>query len=142
MTFVQNTTPTLPKQPQNGAVQIANSDAQAQKTVYTGGANGSIVRSLIATSTDTSARDVQISKTNGGTSFPIGTVSVPAGAGNTSGVVSTNLLDPTVLKGLAYDDNANPYIILISGDTLTVSALTTVTSGKTITVAAMVVDDF
>lgn len=142
MAFSQNSVPTLARQPQNGKMQIANADAQTQKTVYTAGGNGSKVSSLLAVSTDTSARDVQISITNAGTSFPLGTVSVVAGAGNSSGTNSVNLLDPSKLVGLAYDPDGNPFIHLVSGDTLTVSALSTVTSGKLITVTAPTVADF
>jgi hypothetical protein len=142
MSFVQNTTPTVVKQPQNGKVQIANADGQTQKTVYTGGSNGSKITSLIAVSSDTSGRDVQISISNGGTSYPIGTVSVPAGAGNSSAANSVNLLNATNLPGLAFDSDGNPYIHLISGDTLTVAALSTVTSGKLITVTAATAGDF
>jgi len=142
MAFTQNSVATLIKQPQNGKVQIANADASNQKTVYTAGASGSKVTSLLAVSSDTSARDVQISITNGGTSFPLGTVTVPIGAGNSGSVNSVNLLDPTKLLGLAFDSDGNPFVQLISGDTLTVSALTTVTSGKLITVTAPTVGDF
>lgn len=142
MAFTQNPAPEFVKQPQNGKVQIANADAQNQKTVYTAGASGSKVTSLIAVSTDTSARDVQVSITNGGTSYPLGTVSVPAGAGNSSSVASCNLLDVTKLVGLALDSDGNPYIHLISGDTLTVSALATVTTAKLITVSAPTAGDF
>src|SRR5271166_3293192 len=116
MAFTQNSVATLIKQPQNGKVQINNAAGQAQQTVYTAGGNGSKVSSLIAVSTDTSARDVQISITNGGTSYPLGTVSVLAGAGNSSGVTSVNLLDPSKLLGLAYDSDGNPFIHLVSGD--------------------------
>jgi hypothetical protein len=142
MAFTQNNLATLVRQPQNGKVQIVNADAQAQKTVYTAGASGSKVSSLIAVSSDTAARDVQISITNAGTSYPLGTVAVAIGAGNSSAANAVNLLDPTKLIGLAYDSDGNPFIHLISGDTLTVSALTTVTSGKLITVCAPTVGDF
>jgi hypothetical protein len=142
MAFTQNSVPTLIKQPQNGKVQINNAAGQAQQTVYTAGANGSKVSSLLATSSDTSSRDVQISLTNGGTSYPLGTVAVPAGAGNSSSVTSANLLDPTRLLGLACDSDGNPFLHLVSGDTLTVAALSTVTSGKLITVTAPTVGDF
>jgi hypothetical protein len=142
MAFSQNINATYIKQPQNGKVQIANADGQNQKTVYTAGASGSKVSSLIAVSTDTSARDVQISITNGGTSFPLGTVTVALGSGNSGTANSVNLLDPTKLVGVALDADGNPYILLVSGDTLTVSALTTVTSGKLITVIAASAGDF
>jgi hypothetical protein len=129
--------------PKNGKVQIANGDASAQKTVYTGGANASKIVSLILQSTDTSARDVQVSITNGGTSYPIGTVTVPIGAGNSGSVPSVNALNNTQIPGLPLDSDGNPYILLASAsDTLTVSALTTVTSGKLITANAVAAGDF
>jgi hypothetical protein len=142
MPFSQNTSPTLVKQPQNGKVNIVNADGQTQKTVYTAGANGSKLTSLVGTSTDTSARDIQISITNGGTSYLLGTVSLPIGAGTTSAIPSVNMLDPTKLVGLAYDSDNNPYIHLVSGDTLTVSAPVSITAAKTVTVHAPSVGDF
>jgi hypothetical protein len=142
MAFTQNNLATLVRQPQNGKVQIANADGQSNKTVYTAGANGSKVSSLIAVSSDTSDRDVQICINNGGTNFPLGTVKVPLGAGNSSAVASVNLLDPAKLTGLAYDSDGNPFIHLISGDVLVVVAQTTVTAAKLITVTAATVGDF
>lgn len=142
MPFTQNTTPTFPKQPQNGKVQIANADASNQKTVYTAGGSGSKVTALIAVSTDTSARDVQVSITNGGTSYPLGTVSVPIGAGNSSAANAVDLLNLLNLPGLPVDSDGNHYLHLISGDTLTASAQSTVTSGKLVTINAPTVADF
>lgn len=142
MSFVQNVAPTLVKQPMNGKVQIANADASNQKTVYTAGASGSKVTSLIAASTDTSARDVQVSITNGGTSFLISTVSVPAGAGSASGNPCINMFNPNSVPGLPVDSDGNAYIHLMSGDTLTVSSVTTVTATKLITVSAPTIGDF
>lgn len=134
-------TPVFPQTPKNGKVQIANADAQNQKTVYTGGANGSKIHGLMFQSTDTSGRDVQISITNGGTSYPLGTVTVPAGAGNAGNTPSVNGFNSTQLPGLPLDSDGNPEILLLSAsDTLTVSALTTVTSGKLITAIAIGAD--
>lgn len=123
--------------PKNGHVQIAPGDAQAQKTVYTAGANGSKITGLLLQSSDTAARDVQVSITTSGTSFPIGTVTVPIGAGNAGTVPSVNGLNNTQLPGVPTDSDGDPYIFLQSGDTLTVSALTTVTAAKLITVTAI-----
>jgi hypothetical protein len=142
MAFTQNSAPTLLRQPQNGKVQIANADAQAQKVVVTAGASGSKVNALMAVSTDTVARDLQISITNGGVSYPLGAVTVPIGAGNSGAVPPVNLLDPTKLVGLAIDSDGTPYILLVFGDTLTVSALTSVTAAKLITVTAPAAGDF
>lgn len=134
-------TPVFPQTPNNGKVQIANADAQSQKTVYTGGSNGSKIVSLIAQSTDTSSRDIQISMTNGGTSYPLGTVTVGAGAGNSGATAGVSLLNITQIPGLPLDSDGNPFIFLASSsDVLTVEALTTVTSGKLVTVTAIAAD--
>jgi hypothetical protein len=142
MAFTQNSIATLIKQPQNGKVTIQNADGGSGKVVYTAGANGSKVSSVIAQSNDTSSRDVFVLIANGGTNFFLGCVTVPAGAGNSGAGPSVNLLDPTRIVGLAYDSDGNPFIHLISGDTLQVAAASAVTSGKTITVMAPTVGDF
>lgn len=135
------TTPVFPQTPKNSKVQILNADAQAQKTIYTGGANGTKVIGLVAQSTDTSARDVQISITRGGTSYPLGTVTVPIGAGNSGTVPSVNMLGNTQLPGLPIDSDGNPFLFLLDqNDVLTASALVTVTSGKIITLTAFGAD--
>jgi hypothetical protein len=46
------------------------------------------------------------------------------------------------MPGLPLDSDGNPEILLVSGDTLTVEALTSVTAAKTITVIAPDVADF
>lgn len=134
-------TPALPQSPKNSKVQILPADASGLKTVYTGGAEGSKISSIIATSSDTSARDVQIGITTGGTFFPLGTVSVPITAGQVTGTPAVNLLDPTVIKGLPLDNDGQPYIFLSSAsDTLQVKALTTVTTAKEIDIIAFGAD--
>lgn len=140
MAFSQNVNPTFPKQPQAARVQIVIGDAQAQKTAYTAGASGSKIVAIIATSTDTSARDIQLSITNGGTSYPLGTKTVAITSGFVAGVPAVNLLDAAVVVGMPYDSDGNEFLYLISGDTLTVSALTTVTTAKAITVHVFAVD--
>lgn len=140
MAFTQNTKPTFPFQPQAFTVNIANADAQAQKVGYTAGANGSKIIAVIATSTDSAARDIQMSRTNGGTSYPLGTKNVAITAGTVTGTPAVNLLDPTVEVGLPIDSDGNPFLYLISGDTLTFSALTTVTTAKLISITVIAVD--
>jgi hypothetical protein len=134
MPFTQNVKPTFPLQPIVSRVQIANADAQAQKTGYTAGANGSKIVGVIAASDDTSNRDIQISLTNGGTSYPLATKTVPLASGTSAAAAPVNLLDPSVIPGLPLDSDGNPFLYLISGDTLTFEALVTVTSGKHVTI--------
>lgn len=134
-------TPALPQKPNRGLAQINNAAGQSQQTVYTGGANGSKIVGLIAQSTDTSSHDLQVSITSGGTSYPLGSVTVPAGAGNSGATPSVNLLNGTQLPGIPIDSDGNPYLFLASAsDTVTVAALTTVSSGKLVTVTAIAGD--
>lgn len=125
---------------QNGKVQILPADTTTNKTVVTAGAQGTKVSSLIITSTDTSARDVLIGIANGGTTFPLGMISIPITAGNTNAIPAVNGFAVQSggggIQGLAVDSNGNPYLDLVSGDTLIVAAQSTVTTAKAISVIA------
>jgi uncharacterized protein (UPF0371 family) len=138
MPFTQNTSPTFAKQPKLGLAQIVNADASAQKTVITAGGNGSKVLSLRATSTDTSARDVQFAVVRGGTTYVLGTVAVALTAGFINSAPSVDLLNTSQspIGSLPFDHDGQKYINLESGDTLVVLALTTVTAAKAISVFA------
>jgi hypothetical protein len=140
MAFTQNINPEFPKQPQNGKVQILNATNLANVTVYTAGGSGSKVVALLVSSTDTASRDVQIKVSNGGTDFLLGTKTVPANSGNVAGTPTVNLLDPTVTPGLPIDSDGNPFLYLISGDTLTAAVLTQVTTAKVINLIAVLAD--
>lgn len=140
MAFTQNKYPTYPFQPQINRVQILPADASGYKTCYTAGTNGSKIVAVIATSIDGTARDVTLSITNGGTSYELGTKSVTIQAGTVTGTPAVNLLDTTVIIGLPTDSDGNPFLYLISGDTLQVKALTTVTAAKYISVHVIAAD--
>lgn len=131
------TQPVFVGTPKNGKVQIANADASNNKTVVTAGSNGSKVTALQLQSDDTSARDVRISIVNGGTTYPLGVVTVPIGAGNSGTVPSVDALNSAQMPGLPRDSDGNPCILLVSGDTFVVNALTTVTTAKLITATAI-----
>lgn len=119
----------------NGLGQIVNADGQTLKTVYTtNNSNGTKLELCIATSTDTSSRDLQFSILNGANTYILGTITCPANSGNTAGTAVLNVLGNAVLTGLPKDSNGNPYIYLAQGSVLKVEALTTVTSGKTISI--------
>jgi hypothetical protein len=122
--------------PAHGEVQILPADAQALKTVYTGAANGSKITSLILQSTDTAARDVQISISKSGTAYILGTVTCPINAGNTGAIPSVNAFNSTQLPGIPIDSEGNPFVFLLNAETLTISALTTVTAAKAISANA------
>ena len=132
MAFTPTNDPTFAKQPTNGHVQILPADASAQKTLYTAGANGSKIIGVIIGSTDTSARDIQLSIVNTALTYVLGTKTVAINAGSVAGTPAVNLLDPAVIPGMPVDNDGNPFLFLISGDTLVINSLTTVTTAKLI----------
>jgi hypothetical protein len=146
--MAQNVNPTFVKTPNNNATQITTGTGVGViVTVYTGAANGSKIPSIIATGIGTTAAfDVQWGLVSGSTSFIYGTVSVPAGAGSTSGIVSVNMLNATSNPGLTIDSDGNPFLFLASS-AWAVFAKTTATSstwasGALINVIAPSVGDF
>ena len=133
-------TPIFPQAPRNGKVTIVNADGTALKTVYTADADGSKIVSLMAVSTDSSARVVEVGITNGGNFSQIGCVNVPIDAGTITGTPAVNLLNLTSMPGLPIDNDGQPYLLLISGDTLQVRVQVAVTAAETIFVTAIASD--
>lgn len=132
MAFTPNVFPTFTRQPRKGLVQIANADASNQKTVVTAGASGSKVTNLVASSTDTSARDIQVSVVRSATTYVLATTTVPITAGFVAGTPPVDLL--AAVPNLPRDQDGQPYLFVESGDTLVVNALTTVTTAKVVSV--------
>jgi hypothetical protein len=116
-----------------GQTWVNADGAGAVKDVFVAGANGSRAASLIATSTDTSAIDVQVFAYDGSTAFLIGTITVPIGAGNTGTVGGVNLLQLAGIPGL----NSDGSITLPTSWKLQASNVTTVTAAKTLTVVCV-----
>lgn len=123
-----SSTPVLPQTPKLGLAQILPADASAWKTVITGGTNGTKVVSLTLTSTDTSNRIVQVAVTRSATQHIFNAVTVTAGAGTDGTTTSIDGLPST----LPVDNDGQKYLFLESGDTLDISATTTVTAAKVI----------
>lgn len=137
MTFVQNQAPTFIKQPQNGKV-IANNTTNAN--IYTAGSNGSKVVSLIATTNSTSTVNCAIQVLNGSTLYTIGYVSIPASSGTNASNVPVNLFSATYMPVLPLDSDGNPYLFLISGDSLQISLSAAITGANAATFMAVVGD--
>ena len=127
-------TPVFPQTIKNGVVQIQNSDASNLKTIYTAGTNGSAVENLTVSSTDTASRDLQLSFLVGGTTYILGTLSIPANSGFTNAVPSVAILFSTQFPHMSVDANGNCYLYLASGTTLQAKTLTTVTTAKIISI--------
>jgi hypothetical protein len=131
-------TPVFVQTPKNYKVQILPGDGSALKTIAAGGANGTKITSIIATSSDTVARNVTWGITTGGVFFPLGTVQVPITAGQVDLTnVAVNLFDISKTPGLPIDSDGNSYVFLSGpGDTLQIKSLTTVTAAKEIDITA------
>lgn len=115
-------------------VQILAADNQTYKTAFTAGANGSKIESMIVTSNDTSARDITINITRSATNYQLAQISIPITAGYLNTAPCVNILQHAQFPGLAYDANGNKYLLLKSGDTLTVNAPVSLTAAKAFTI--------
>lgn len=132
------TVPVFVGNPKAGVIQIVNADGTSSKTAITGGGSGSKVVSLMATSDDSSARVVRVRISRSGTHYIVGAVSIPALSGTDGSAPSVDLINSVSMPGLPLDGDAQHYLFLESGDTLTVAlASGAVTSGKTISVTAV-----
>ena len=120
--------------PKLGLQQILPADTTAAKTVVSAGASGSKVVSLTATSDDT-ARIVRVSLVRSAVVYVLGTTTIAALAGTDGVVNSANLLSS--IPGLPLDNDGQPYINIVSGDTLTVAVTVAVTAAKTISITSV-----
>lgn len=140
-----NTIPIFPLAANNSAQAFVNADGTDKKTLFTAGANGSLVRGIAATSDDTADKAVQLYATIGGTDYLIAAVTVPLNAGVTGAVPAVNLLsqgDPaTPVCPWAYiDNNGNRVIWLPAAAVLKAAMQAAVTAAKTVTVTAFGAD--
>jgi len=137
-------TAVFPQTPKRGMVQVANADGTTKKTVVTAGANGSKIVAVTAASDDTGNRTFNIYVTRSGTSYLLGTVTIPTLAGTDGSAPGIDILGggtTNQIPGLPVDNDGQRYILLESGDTLQ-AALTTgaVTAAKTVHLSAVYAD--
>lgn len=130
-------TPIFPQNIKNGAVQILPADTTTLKTLITPSANGARVDSLLVSSTDTTARDLQLYVTKDAVDYLIGTISIPANTGNTNALVMINAFAHTNIGPFLTNDlNGNKVLFLESGSVLKAKTLTTVTAAKAVNLFA------
>jgi len=123
-------TPIFIQTPQSFGVQIQNSDSTNKKTIYTAGANGSVIESLFVTSTDTADEDVILYVNDGTTDFQIGRIKVPLNSGNTNAVPTLDLMRHSQLPFFESDNAGNRVLKLKASHILKVAAAAAITSGK------------
>lgn len=118
------------------ALTSANTTVAA--TLYTVAANDAVVKSLTATTTDTSAVNLMIYINDGSTDYLLGTVRVAAASGTDGATAAINLLASTLLPGLPADLNNRAVLPLKFGHVLKIACLATMTAAKTTTVTAII----
>ncbi len=107
-------------------------------TIYTAGAFGGRIVSLIGATDDTSARDVWIYILRGGsTVIPIGLVNIPLSTGNlTASRFVVDFLNGTNIPGLPLENTGRQYIPLMPNDVLRASTTANLTSGRSLWITA------
>jgi hypothetical protein len=121
-------------------VKILPADTTTLKTLFTAGADDSVVKSINVQSTDTAARIVQLSVNDGTNDFLIGAVNIPLRSGDTGLVAAIDLLGGTLMPSLPYDANGKRILPLPAGYILKVNSQSTVTAAKEITFVCMAED--
>lgn len=117
-----------------------NSDAAATvKTLYTAGTNDAVVKSITIRSDETAnARVIDLIYYDGTTNYSLGAVNVPVNSGFSGAVASVDALSSTLFPGLPMDATGKRVLPMKAGHLLKVNNQTQVTSGKTVTISALV----
>ena len=126
-----------PQTPNRGIVQfLQGTDAPLTfKTIYTAGANGSRCYGMTSNNSDGSVGHSLITTvTNGGINYGGAAITTTTNAGLVAANPPQAMLTPAVWPGLAVDTYGNPYIQLISGDTLRAEYATALTAAAAINI--------
>lgn len=119
-------------------VSFANADGTAYKTLYTAAADDAVVKSIMVTSTDGTARNLKVAMNDGTTDRIIGTVNIPITAGTTGAIASVDLLSGSLLPGLPLDQQGKRILPMQATHILKIAPLVAVTAAATIDVVAVV----
>ena len=136
-----NTNIYTPKNFNNSGVIILPSDTTALKTAFTAGTDGSDIRSIIVTSTDTAIRYLILWQTIAGVDYQLGELIIPVTSGSdaVAAIPSVNGLSP-ISSFLKLDNAGNKVLSIMGGGLLKVSVVGAVTTAKQISVICYGVD--
>lgn len=109
---------------------INNANGTTPVTVYTGSTNDAVIKSIIATSTDTSAVNLQLFVDDGTTVCLLGTVRIPAASGTDGATGTVDILNSSLLPGLPVDMNNRRVLPIKAGYILKAAPLVAVTATK------------
>jgi len=126
--------------PTRGLVQFlqGTDTAGTYKTLYTAGTNGSRCTGMYLTTDDgTATHLVTIQVVNGGVRYGGVALTTALSAGFANGTAALAPMAPTLWPGLPLDSDGNPYLQLVSGDTLQATYATALTAGTRISLVAI-----
>jgi hypothetical protein len=130
-----------PQTPNRGIVRfLQGTDAPFTfKVLYTAGANGSRCYAMMSSNNDSVTHPLVVAVFNGGVIYNSIQLTSVAVAGNSAGVPPQNLM-AAFSGALPVDQNGNPFIQLISGDTLQMEYGTALTTSDYINAIAFCSD--
>jgi hypothetical protein len=105
---------------------------------YAVGADQAVLKSLMLTSTDSAACNIQIRINDGTNERCIGTVPVVALAGTTGAFAAVDALNPDWLPGLIVDKNGKYVLPLGASSIIKIAAVATLTAAKVVDAVAVV----
>lgn len=129
-----------PQTPNRGVVQFLQGTdvAGTYKTLYTSGANGSKCNGMFITSNDATAHVMTIEIVN--TAIKYGGVTITTSTttpGYANAAPAVNPISAANWPGLPVDSDNNPYIMLVSGDTIQATFATALSgAGKFVNIVA------
>jgi hypothetical protein len=130
--------PVTPQTPNRGVVQFlqGTDSAGTYKTLYTAETGGGAVSDcsglVLNTNDGTAQHLVTLQVVNSTVKYGGTAVTTILSAGFANGVPPMNLLTPTIWPGLPINSDGNPFLRLISGDTLQATFATNLTSSTVI----------
>ena len=117
---------------------IVAGDTTTAKLLFTANTNDSVVKSIVVTSYDTTARILQLYANNGGTYYLLGSAAVPASSGANGTVAAVDLLSSTFNPATPYDANGKRVLPLPAG--VSIYANSTATVANTIFISVFAED--